>query len=620
MAADICVNVAKYSHATGVLSDNTIPWTHIVASNVCLLLKGEDTDIQNGHLYLQAIQGNTALETIHAGELIDKALETRHALQKAGTAPQIEQLPIFGICKDMLLALRYRLPDGQVARRVQFRLQTTQDCSRIVGVLQKRGMEFQQQRPRNARPSTGRPGTTGSEGRLLTMQTSSPDGSGPAVSGDTTKPNPFRLQTLEAGGLSSQFESSTNASLANQTLPQPLSYAKSTHEASPTYSRSAVNQTPGFGALHSLPVLGVSTHSAPAELTYESAVSHERNQTAKEPAIVFKKQMSHPSSGSTSASDVTWRTPYSNSSDPPRAASAGALAYSNDISIAMRPSFPDSMGVLEILEHEIPPRRELPFKPPNSHSSASSRPSTTTKAGNSSTTVDPGSERPIATTASTFASRPMTASPLKRAMLHSGDMPSKKASTIPDRPQTSTLPSTVSQSKTPSSIRPPVPTGTFRHPSDMGDLLRRSKPLADRSPNSNRVARLDSLADCPYELETPPGTSSGPNKLAEIASISLPRNTGDVLSSPEKGDGITGSLPIQQLTGVENEPPSRAATAVGGPKISSDVSLLADYAAQSQEDRQAILDEFMVSKLEDPNFAVLCEDLDSCWRRIALGL
>jgi hypothetical protein len=48
--------------------------------------------------------------------------------------------------------------------------------------------------------------------------------------------------------------------------------------------------------------------------------------------------------------------------------------------------------------------------------------------------------------------------------------------------------------------------------------------------------------------------------------------------------------------------------------------MLANYASQSREDRQAVLDEFMVSKLEDPNFAVLCEDLDSCWRRIALGL
>lgn len=64
MAVDICVAVGKYSHATGVTSDNTIPWTHIVASNVFLVLKGEDTHIPNGQLLLQVVQGNSALVSV----------------------------------------------------------------------------------------------------------------------------------------------------------------------------------------------------------------------------------------------------------------------------------------------------------------------------------------------------------------------------------------------------------------------------------------------------------------------------------------------------------------------------------------------------------------------------
>jgi hypothetical protein len=47
---------------------------------------------------------------------------------------------------------------------------------------------------------------------------------------------------------------------------------------------------------------------------------------------------------------------------------------------------------------------------------------------------------------------------------------------------------------------------------------------------------------------------------------------------------------------------------------------LSAYAAQSVEDRLAILDEFMVSRLNDPAFVTLCEDVENCWRRIALGL
>ena len=65
MATDMCVAVAKYSHATGVKTDNTIPWTHVVASNVFLVLKGEDTHIQNGQLVLQVVQGNAVLVRIN---------------------------------------------------------------------------------------------------------------------------------------------------------------------------------------------------------------------------------------------------------------------------------------------------------------------------------------------------------------------------------------------------------------------------------------------------------------------------------------------------------------------------------------------------------------------------
>ena len=61
MAADMCVAVTKYSHAIGVRPDNTIPWVHVVASNVFLVLKGEDTQIPNSMLLMQVIQGNSVL-------------------------------------------------------------------------------------------------------------------------------------------------------------------------------------------------------------------------------------------------------------------------------------------------------------------------------------------------------------------------------------------------------------------------------------------------------------------------------------------------------------------------------------------------------------------------------
>lgn len=61
MTADICVAANKYSYATGVRPDNVIPWTHIVASDVFVILKGEDTHIRDGQLYLRVVQGNSVL-------------------------------------------------------------------------------------------------------------------------------------------------------------------------------------------------------------------------------------------------------------------------------------------------------------------------------------------------------------------------------------------------------------------------------------------------------------------------------------------------------------------------------------------------------------------------------
>ena len=64
MAADMCVAVGKYSHAVGVKSDNTIPWTHVAGTDLFLVLKGQDTHIQDGQLILQVVQGNSALVRI----------------------------------------------------------------------------------------------------------------------------------------------------------------------------------------------------------------------------------------------------------------------------------------------------------------------------------------------------------------------------------------------------------------------------------------------------------------------------------------------------------------------------------------------------------------------------
>lgn len=439
-------------------------------------------------------------------------------------------------------------------------------------------MEFQQQRPRTGRPATARSEADDAGGRPLTTQTYSAKStfSAPAV---PHKPNPFNLQTLEAGGLSSQTSIGVRrTSDAGQTTSRQQSISQAASNIRP----QAQFRTSTIDANRFMPAPGHSELKPPATRDARSDTAHDLDNSGR-------LQMT---------------------SSPARPATTGLY----------QPSAPASLRLPDTLEHEMPPRRELPFKRPGSRQSASSRPSTSANSASHSAAGVDSSEPTVASSTlsparNTSTHRPATASPLKRAIAPSHLEPTKKALAVEMRPQTqgSLFPGASSPVKpTPVSTNAPS-----RRPSDLGELLRISNPLAERSPNSNRVTRMDSTADAQYELETPPGTSSSLNKTnPPVAKPSLPsRIDGHVTTSPSRPDNHTAPGPSSSTI----DPLARASSVVQGPVVGADPAL-AEYASQSREDRQAVLDEFMVSKLEDPNFAVLCEDLDSCWRRIALGL
>jgi hypothetical protein len=46
---------------------------------------------------------------------------------------------------------------------------------------------------------------------------------------------------------------------------------------------------------------------------------------------------------------------------------------------------------------------------------------------------------------------------------------------------------------------------------------------------------------------------------------------------------------------------------------------LASYASKSEDERRAILNDFMMQHLNDENFITLAEDVSTCWLRIGLG-
>ena len=64
MATDVCFPILKFSYATGVRSDNTIPWTHLTASNIFVIVKGAKTQVEDGQLTMRIVQANTVLVSV----------------------------------------------------------------------------------------------------------------------------------------------------------------------------------------------------------------------------------------------------------------------------------------------------------------------------------------------------------------------------------------------------------------------------------------------------------------------------------------------------------------------------------------------------------------------------
>lgn len=60
MATDLCTPVLKYSHAIGVNKDHTVPWTHLTASDMFMIIKGKSsTNMRDERLMLKIVHGNT---------------------------------------------------------------------------------------------------------------------------------------------------------------------------------------------------------------------------------------------------------------------------------------------------------------------------------------------------------------------------------------------------------------------------------------------------------------------------------------------------------------------------------------------------------------------------------
>lgn len=269
------------------------------------------------------------------------------------------------------------------------------------------------------------------------------------------------------------------------------------------------------------------------------------------------------------------------------------------------PSRPASV-MPDTLEHEIPPRRELPWERPGSQRSSSGRPSSRTTT--SSLMLPPLPKPKITLPSSPRAARPASSlsiskhefrsesnygTPLKRPCADNRDGHLQSKDNLAAGP--------VFQGSAASllSQRPKTTATRLNKPELMDGLTRGRQPLVVQSPNT-KLSRLDSLADAPHDFVSPPGTARGP---AEYGKSCIATN------EPESTSGRTS----MSAATIDNTQPEPRADHDGQAR-------LREYAAQSAEDRQAALDEFMVQNLQNDDFTKLCQDIENSWRRIILGL
>ncbi|KAI7313291.1 hypothetical protein KC315_g11721 [Hortaea werneckii] len=601
MATQLSLPVLKYSHALGVRPDNTPPWSHILGDNLYVIVKGADTKTDDGRLQpdgklnMTIMEGNRLLESVDVASLVDEALAARRGAERVGVMPAVEQLPIFGITREALLALRYKSRSGE-ARRIQLRLKSASDCRQIVSAFERRGMEFQEQRPQTSRPTTARPPTAGAASdRPFTGHSSSPYFE-PVKS--PPKRDIFTSQTVESGSLSQSPKRSAQEAFGesgSQAMTHPHFFSRDemiapreiSPERPPTSFIYRSNTTPFQHSQYGM--------TLPQQQSYERPSSSSKIATVEAVRGAVEEDTAHsrPTTGK--------QQEYANESWRPAVSQVDRSALGSPSNNGTRPStglLPTNVCTVpppDSQEFALPPKRDLPFKRPDSRRESdrtNSRP-------NSSALTMPPLPKPklVKENQDTSSRKESMAQVEEQTQIRTLASTPKGASGVIQnagilRPKTfaaehfSGQPSWGREQQAKITYTPTP--GLTADRAVNGTKQPHYQPLAEGSPN--KVSRVSSLVDAPHEIDdSPPRPLSPPKTLYQASDPQDP------------SDNVAASL-----------------RALG--RCDPHEVTVEEYATQSREERQAALETFMLANLENPAFAKLCEDVENCWRRIALGL
>lgn len=452
-------------------------------------------------------------------------------------------------------------------------------------------MEFQQQRPRTGRPATATAAVHSGGSSINPALTASPD----STLLDTgrhslTETSPHGIETKISHLARRPYTSSGNGHKA-PTYSQPLdppplvppSCSFATDEISAP--QNAILPRLSDGALYSsqvvvdCPQLPYSTDNLNEPITERGVLTNARPAAGEGPSGYTRPEHFARSELWSSGKSNPIETACS-SSDPgePRPTTAKTVTSATSAEPALT-------------EYTFPPRRELPFKRPNSQ-----------RSDGRSSSPRPGT-----------AIIPLTPLPTKQAIEHNSNSRGGLRNLVA-RPGTplrypSSSPQKRDRDETKEELLGTSTDDRSQHPQDVQHCAKRVDTRLFSPPRSNRMDeilekhkrdeissrsylnnlnRAHSVVDAPPDLASPPATAR-PHSRIKTAAV------------PEE-------LVNRAYSAIQSSMADRTELALG------------QYVSHSMEDRQAALDSFMLAKLNDPNFAILCSDIENCWRRITLGL
>ena len=469
-------------------------------------------------------------------------------------------------------------------------MQNLSECRQLVSIFQQRGMDFQEQRPRTAAStiSIDRPTSLPYHNHVMITGRNKTSFEPPDR---TYQPHASGIPVLESehrlrNNLDDPRRFFRDGSIASQTngMPPPRLLVRD-ESATP---RDAVPSRPSSAQLYR----AYTTSFDQIRSNMEPKDQREPIPAGEFSSSYFDTNLRKQSSSTQSfhADQVFSSTSHSQQVKQLSSDSADTFPKTAHSPSSTSMEFPGT------LEHEIPPRRHLPFKRPESRQSESGQ--AVFRPGTSSMSLPP-------------LRKPTLIQDINLSA-QSSSVHGKGKSVIQSRPATS-------HKRTFDTMMSPK----FSSINDV-DFATRIRPLSQQpipilprpgtsptistrsSPSDERIVERKILEDRSVNID-----NSWPDN-PDIASFG---ENGQYRVNIEYSASATGAKSGNEACGPSNR------TDDANRQLNSDreQNSLHEYAKQTIEDRRAILDDFVVEHLENPDFVTLCEDVENCWRRIGFG-